>query len=246
MTPALRLRTGALVVLVGWAILLVGGAAFAKASEHFSSARPAGCADLARGAYGAVVALALVCGVLVLIGAAVALPATVRFLRGGGWPAVRRRVLVAVLAVIGTADPPRSGSARGPTTSTSTPATAAMPLYSVAFLAWGALVAVTLGLVIAAASHWPAGSRSPRAVLRIEGCTGPGGRGAGGRRHRGDRTVVGGHGPRGPLVPRRHPAGHLAVTCDRAAGAGRGLRWCWPPWSPATGRCGPLGPLPAV
>ena len=164
----LRLRSGALVVLVGWAILLVGGAAFAKASEHFPSAQPPGAQTIARGAYGAVVALAVTCGVLVLTGVLLALPATVRFLRGGGWPTVRRRVHVAVLAVVGTgfATIGLGAWAHHLDVHARNGGDAA---YSAAFLAWGALVAVTLGLVIAAVVALARRITLTRVVLRAEG-----------------------------------------------------------------------------
>ena len=38
--PEVRVRAGALVVLASWAALVLGGAAFAKASEHYGDAAP--------------------------------------------------------------------------------------------------------------------------------------------------------------------------------------------------------------
>jgi len=165
---ALRLRSGALVVLVGWAMLLVGGAAFAKASEHFTSARPPGAQTLARGAHAAVVAVAVTCGVLVLTGAVLALPATVRYLRGGGWPTVAGRAHVAVSAVVATgfATVGLGAWAHHLDVHARNGGDAA---YSAAFLAWGALVAVTLGLVVAAGVALARRITLPRAVLQAEG-----------------------------------------------------------------------------
>jgi len=165
---ALRLRSGALVVLVGWAILLFGGAAFAKSAEHFSFAQPAGSQTLARGAYVAVAALALLCGVLVLAGAALALPAAVRFVRGGGWPAVRRRVFVAVAAVVG-AGVTMVGLGAWAHHLDVHARNGGDIAYSVAFLGWGALVALTLGSVVAAATALVRRVTLSRAVLRAEG-----------------------------------------------------------------------------
>jgi hypothetical protein len=165
---ALRLRSGALVVLVGWAILLIGGAAFAKSSEHFSFAEPPSAQALARGAYSAVAALALVCGILVLAGMALAVPATVRHLRGGGWPVVRRRVVVATAAVIGTGlvTVGLSAWAHHLDVHARNGGDAA---YAAAFLAWGVLTAVTLGLVLAAGVALARRISLTRAVLRVEG-----------------------------------------------------------------------------
>ena len=165
---SLRLRSGALLVLAGWAVLLVGGAAFAKASEHFTSARAAGSLGLARGAYAAVATLALVCCVPVLVGAVLALPATMRFVRGGGWPAVRRRATVAAAAVVGLGAA-TVGLATWAHHLDAHARNGGDATYSVAFLAWCALVAVTLGFVIAAATAVARRVALTGSVLRAEG-----------------------------------------------------------------------------
>ncbi|HEY4929175.1 MAG TPA: hypothetical protein VIH95_08480 [Acidimicrobiales bacterium] len=106
--PEVRVRVGALVVLVSWAALLLGGAAFAKFSEHYSDAVLSPGHPVAVRAYDAVMAIAVVGALLVLVGVAVALPAALRFLRVGGWSSVRRPFVTAavltVVAVLATAD----------------------------------------------------------------------------------------------------------------------------------------------
>lgn len=87
-----RVRAGALVVLAGWTAAMVAGAAFAKTSEHFSSAAPPATLATAHGAFVAVVVLGVVGAAAVLAGAAAALPAAVAHLRSGGWASVRRPV----------------------------------------------------------------------------------------------------------------------------------------------------------
>ena len=102
--PDVRVKAGALVVLASWAALLLGGAAFAKSSEHYYAA-----AVLAPGhgqaviAFDVVTTAAVIGAVLVLVGVIVAVPATVRFLRSGGWSTVRAPVTVAVVASVATA-----------------------------------------------------------------------------------------------------------------------------------------------
>jgi len=164
---ALRVRTGALVVLVAWALVVAGGAAFAKVAEHFTRVQPPGAQTLPRGAFDGVVGLAVAGAVLVAVGALLALPASVRFLRSGGWPAVRRRVAwaagaAAVLAVatLGLAQwahhldvHQRNGGDA---------------VYSAAFVAWGLLAASTLGLLTAAGVAIARRIELGRAVLRVE------------------------------------------------------------------------------
>jgi hypothetical protein len=96
--PEVRMRSGALVVLTAWAALLLGGAAFAKAAEHYSYALGSSGHEVAVTAFDAVTAVAVIGAVLVLVGVVVALPATVRFLSAGGWSWVRRPIVVAVVA----------------------------------------------------------------------------------------------------------------------------------------------------
>ena len=142
-TPAVRVRDGALVVLASWTALVLGGAAFAKLSEHYDNAVPADGHRMATAAHDAVVVLAVMGLVLVVTGVVVAAPAAWRYLRAGGWTDVRRPVVVAallsvavLLATVGlgvwahhlTVHARNGGNAA----------------YGVAFLAWAALVGAVL------------------------------------------------------------------------------------------------------
>ena len=105
--PEVRVRAGALVVLASWTALLLGGAAFAKASEHYSYAVLSPDHRAAVEAYDAVVAVAVVGALLVLVGVALAVPAAVRLLRAGGWSSIRRpfetAAVLTVVAALATA-----------------------------------------------------------------------------------------------------------------------------------------------
>jgi len=96
--PAERVRAGALLVLCGWALFVVAGAVFQKSSEHFASALPRTARWPALTAFDVVVVAAVIGLLIVAAGALAALPAFVRFLRGGGWPSVRRLVLTTTLS----------------------------------------------------------------------------------------------------------------------------------------------------
>ena len=93
-----RMRAASLLVLGAWAVCVVAGASFSKASEHFARALPAGSRALPQAAFDAVVALGVAGGCLVLLGASMAIPAFIRFVsRAQGWPVVRGRLLWAGL-----------------------------------------------------------------------------------------------------------------------------------------------------
>lgn len=89
-----RMRAASLLVLCAWAACMVAGASFSKASEHFAGALPTGSQALPQDAFDAVVALGVLGGCLVLLGAALALPAFRRLVSGyEGRRFVRRHVV---------------------------------------------------------------------------------------------------------------------------------------------------------
>jgi hypothetical protein len=96
------LRGGAVLVLCGWAFFVVGGAGFAKLSEHWDQVTPAALRHLPAIGYNATAGAAAVGALAVGIGALLALPALVALLRGGGWRQIRRPVAVALGAVLVT------------------------------------------------------------------------------------------------------------------------------------------------
>lgn len=161
------LRGGALLVLIAWAAFVVAGAGYSKAAEHFDAAVPFGAHPVPQVAYDVVFAFGVLGGILVFVGAAIALPGFLRLLRTGAWPAMRRHVARASALSVITAglviplatwahhlsDHQRNGGS---------------VLYSAAFLAWAALAVASLMLWTAVAVA--VGRRvelSPRA-LRVE------------------------------------------------------------------------------
>jgi hypothetical protein len=91
-------------VLWAWALMVVAGVVVQKESEHWQSAiGRAGRHEASQG-FTLLVGAAVGAAVLVAVGIAVALPATVRFLRGGGFAAIREPALTAAaLSVIAVA-----------------------------------------------------------------------------------------------------------------------------------------------
>jgi hypothetical protein len=85
-------RAGSLVILCAWAAFVLAGASFSKVAEHFARAVPVASRTLPQDAFTAVAALGVSAAVLVALGALIALPSFVRFVRAGGWPSVRGHV----------------------------------------------------------------------------------------------------------------------------------------------------------
>jgi hypothetical protein len=86
---------GPLRVLWAWSLFVVGGMGFQKTSEHWQVVVPAGARTVPTAAFAVVQAAAALGTVAVLAAVALALPAFLRDLRTGGWPALRRPLLVA-------------------------------------------------------------------------------------------------------------------------------------------------------
>jgi hypothetical protein len=89
-----RARIGWALQALLWAgtLAVLAGIVVQRNSEHWRDAVPAGDAGLPTFAFGALVAAALAGGALVLAGVALVLPTLFRFLRGGGWRSLRRRL----------------------------------------------------------------------------------------------------------------------------------------------------------
>jgi hypothetical protein len=83
-------------VLCSWAAFVVAGCGFQKFSEHWKGATPLGARAVPSAAFDSLVLAAAIGTAAVLLGIAVCLPALVSFLRAGGWPLIRRRILRAV------------------------------------------------------------------------------------------------------------------------------------------------------
>ena len=100
-----RARVAVLVVLCSWTAFVIAGSSFAKLSEHFDQALPQDMAahHVPDVAFTVVQVAAGVAGGLVVLGALLAVPSLVRFLRSGGWPAIRPYVLAAVACTVAAA-----------------------------------------------------------------------------------------------------------------------------------------------
>jgi hypothetical protein len=150
-----RLNAGGLgLVLWAWALFVLGGAAVQKSSEHWQAASPTATA-----AFDTLVGGAIVTGLLVLGGIAVALPT---FARRLGWIRIRRELqragaatLAALLATVGVVALARH--APGPQVG-----------YVLAFLAWAALCAGCLLAWTAAAARAARLTKLPKPVRRLE------------------------------------------------------------------------------
>ncbi|HEY5092461.1 MAG TPA: hypothetical protein VII60_04280 [Acidimicrobiales bacterium] len=142
-TPAVQSRGGSLVVLCAWSVFMLAGATFSKTSEHFAKAMPAGSSSPARVGFDIVAGCGALGMILVLIGACVALPSFVAFLRSGGWTVARRRILhsltLTVLALVAIV--PLSLWSRH---LNSVQRNGGDGAYSGAFIAWAVLIALTL------------------------------------------------------------------------------------------------------
>ncbi|MGD0808712.1 MAG: hypothetical protein ABSA91_03280 [Acidimicrobiales bacterium] len=147
-----RARAGALVVLVAWCAFAIAGASFAKFSEHFDEALPHSAnahrvPDLAFTVLQTVGGLA---SLLVVAGGLLAMPAFVRFLRAGGWAALRGHFRRAVACTGLTA------AATGVVLVWAHHVTphhrnSGFHWYGAMFLMWAALIAITMALWTATA-----------------------------------------------------------------------------------------------
>lgn len=98
--PERRIRGGVLLVLWGWALFVLAGAVVQKTAEHWQGALPGAGHEQAAAGFGVLLGAAICAAALVMIGIAIVVPACARFLRPGGWPIVRRRVLAAVASTV--------------------------------------------------------------------------------------------------------------------------------------------------
>jgi hypothetical protein len=165
--PASRIRGGASLVLWAWALFVLAGALVAKTSEHWQQGMPAHPNQLADAAYAGLTAVAVVTALLVAAGIAVTLPAATRFLRAGGWRAVRGRATLAVgltaataLATAGLVAWAHRVSPAGRNGSDG--------LYVAGFVAWALLGAGALLAWTSLATRIARGLECRRAVLRTQ------------------------------------------------------------------------------
>jgi hypothetical protein len=102
-SPAERVRGGALSVLCAFALFVLPGIAFAKISEHWDESIHRGPPrHLPAVFFNLLGSLAVVCAVAIVLVALALLPAFLEFVRTGGWPQIRRRVLWAASVTMAT------------------------------------------------------------------------------------------------------------------------------------------------
>ena len=140
-------RAGALLVLAAWVAFVVAGASFAKFSEHFDEALPhnMGGHRVADLAFTVLQTVAGVASILVVVGGVIAVPASVRYLRAGGWPSVRRHFLRA-LACTGITIAATVPLVVWAHRLTPHQRNGGFHLYGTVFLFWAALIVMTLTL----------------------------------------------------------------------------------------------------
>jgi hypothetical protein len=165
--PRERARAGALLVLQAWVVFVVAGAGVSKFSERWQEATPAGSRGVPSAAFHALMTAAAVGTLLVLVGIVAVVPSLVRFLRSGGWPEIRRRVLgaafltglgiVATVALATWAHRLDAQQRNGGDLA-----------YSIAFTAWAVSAATCLGSWAAAANATARRLTLPTVVLRLD------------------------------------------------------------------------------
>ena len=98
--PDLRLRSGSVLILCGWAFYIVAGAMFVKVADRWSTESSHVGHWVATSGF-ALVALACGAGCLVvLVAALLALRPFVRFVQAGAWREVRRPISLAAVSVL--------------------------------------------------------------------------------------------------------------------------------------------------
>jgi hypothetical protein len=95
--PVERVRAGGLLVLCGWAVIVVAGSGLQKFSEHWQDVTPRADRLVPTVAFDAVQIAAAVGALAVIVAAAVAAPGCLKWLRGGGWQSAKRPVIVATV-----------------------------------------------------------------------------------------------------------------------------------------------------
>jgi hypothetical protein len=166
-TAGERVRGGVLLVLCAWALFVAGGLVVQKTSEHWQAATPAADRALPSAAFGVLAGAAACASLLVVAGAALALPSLLGFLRQGGWPQIRSRVIAATVvtdvAVVATI-----GLVAWASTLSAHERNGGDAAYAVAFVAWALLVLACLATWTHAAVTTARRLRLPDATLRAE------------------------------------------------------------------------------
>ncbi len=166
-TAEARRRAGALLVLVAWAGMVVGGVGLAKTAEHFANAVPVASRTGVQLAYDVAVLAGAAGTFLVGLGALVVAPSFVRFVRRGGWPrivpALRRAFVASAASAVATA-----GLAEWAHHLSTAQRNGGDTLYGVAFLVVAVLAVLAIALwTTSAVTTVAAMDLSPR-LVRVE------------------------------------------------------------------------------
>ena len=138
-----RCRAGQVLVLVGWAALVVSGAMFAKTTEHWRDHIPAHGRHVAGAAYLVVEMAAAMGAAAVVAGVAAAVPALSRAVAGGRWTSMRRPIRLAAGMTVVTAAA-TAGLAIWAHRLDALQRNGGSHPYTGAFLGWGLLVVATI------------------------------------------------------------------------------------------------------
>jgi hypothetical protein len=159
-------------VLCAWALFVLAGAIVVKTSEHWQRALPAHTGAGAHAAFDGLAVAAIVSAALVASGITMTLPATARFIREGGWRALRGRALTAfaLTAVVVPALVAISVWAHGLTVAQRNGHDAG---YRAAVVCWAMLAAACLLAWTSVATRCARELRCSRRVLRAEGLIAP-------------------------------------------------------------------------
>ena len=139
-------RAGSLIVLGAWSAFVVGGAGFAKASEHFSSSLTSRTRSWPQVTYDVVVAAGVGGFLLVGVAALALVPSLVRHLRRGGARTTLRELRPAAATIL-LASLATVGLDRWAHRLTSLQRNGGDGFYSLAYVAWGIIGFLAVALV---------------------------------------------------------------------------------------------------
>jgi hypothetical protein len=154
-------------VLWAWLLVVVGGCAVAKTAEHWQAATPPGSRSLPAHAFDVLIGAAAAGALIVVAGAALAVPAAVRGLRSGRGGSVRRGVAVA-LASTAALVPATAGLAAWAHGLTAAQRNGHDAAYGGAFAAWVVLFLVCLAAWTRLGSRLARQADLRSFVLRVE------------------------------------------------------------------------------
>lgn len=161
-----RLRAGSVLVLCAWAFFVVGGAIFAKFTEHWDSVTPRAHRAVPAGSFTAVQVAAALGLTLVVAASILVLPAVIRLIRAEGWSTFERPVLralrvtvPAMAVVLGTVVWAQNLNAHD--------RNGGLAAYGVAFVVSGIVTVAALGASLTAAVRLTLRLSLSRSVLRL-------------------------------------------------------------------------------